>query len=107
MTDVLRRSGYPAAFLARQIVLRTLADNIQDDTKVLLNKRTSKIDHSADGVVVHCTDGSKYEGDVVVGADGVWSKVRQEMWRAAEKAELGAIPAEDKTGMFAASIADD
>lgn len=67
--------------------------NIPDKEKKLLrNKKVSNVVHTADGVTVHCTDGSTYTGDVLAGTDGVHSKIRAEMWRIANEQEPGAIP---------------
>lgn len=79
----LNRTNYPVCFLDRQKVLQILAEHLQDPHRVLLNKKVIKIDHFPERVVVHCTDGTSYAGDIVVGADGVASRVRREMWRAA------------------------
>ena len=69
-------------FLDRQTVLQTLYDKIQDKSKVLTGKRVQTIDNSDPTIVnVITTDGSRYSGDIVVGADGVHSVVRQEMAR--------------------------
>jgi hypothetical protein len=34
------------------------------------------VDHNDPGVVVHCQDGTNYQGDIIVGADGIHSAVR-------------------------------
>lgn len=83
-------------FLDRRILLRILADHILDPSKIRLNKRLSRVDHSAEYVTAHCTDGSSYHGDIIAGADGVFSKVRQEMWRAADAMEPGEISKREK-----------
>ncbi|CAK3773367.1 FAD binding domain [Lecanosticta acicola] len=77
------RFGYSLAFLDRQLVLRATTNSIHQKEKLLLNKRVKAVVHSETGVVVECEDGSSYDGDLVVGCDGVHSKVRQEMWRLA------------------------
>ncbi|KAJ9635448.1 hypothetical protein H2201_003110 [Coniosporium apollinis] len=94
-----KRHAYEFCFLDRQLVLEVLYDHIIDKTKVLLNKRLASVDHGPWGVKVYCTDGTYYEGDILAGADGVYSPVRQEMWRVADNEEPGAIPVEDKTAM--------
>ena len=97
-------TNYPVCFLDRQKVLRSLADHVHNQQRVLLNKKVTEIDHSSDRVTVHCADGTSYCGDVVVGADGIWSKVRQEMWRAREAANPGAISLEEKNGKIVQSV---
>ncbi|KAK7906569.1 FAD binding domain protein [Apiospora marii] len=59
--------------------------------QVLTGKRVDTIQQDDAGATVYCTDGSSYHGDIVVGADGVRSKVRQEMWRASEEKGIGEI----------------
>jgi len=72
-------------------------------SKLLTNKRVDKVEQGDNGVKVTTSDGSEYEGDIVVGADGVWSKVRNMMWNAmdADKSlpkDVAKDLAKDKTG---------
>ncbi|KAF2163066.1 hypothetical protein M409DRAFT_68702 [Zasmidium cellare ATCC 36951] len=82
-----RRFGYGLCFLDRQIVLRALYNAIEEKERCLLNKRVREIEHLELGVKVHCEDGTTYAGDVVLGCDGVNSKVRDEMWRIASQVD--------------------
>lgn len=59
----------------------------EDKARVHVNKRMADIESTADGVVVTCTDGSKYEGSIVLGADGVHSKTRGILRQQALKAD--------------------
>ncbi|KAI5357472.1 Putative FAD-binding domain, FAD/NAD(P)-binding domain superfamily [Septoria linicola] len=95
------RLGYGISFLDRQLVLRAAADSIGQKHKLILNKRMKGIDHSDTSVTVHCDDGTSYKGDIVIGCDGVNSRVRQEMWRLADKEEPGYFPETEKTKMTA------
>ncbi|KAF2435003.1 FAD/NAD(P)-binding domain-containing protein [Tothia fuscella] len=96
------RTGYPITFLDRQYVLQVLAEHIQNPSERLqLGKRIESVDHLQDCVVVHCTDGSSFRGDILIEADGVNSKCRHEMWAIADREDPGAIPLEDKTAMIA------
>ncbi|EXJ66717.1 uncharacterized protein A1O5_09912 [Cladophialophora psammophila CBS 110553] len=89
------RHGYPITFLDRQMVLQVLYDNIQDKTKVLTKKRIQKVELSDDGVVVKTHDNCSYEGDILIGADGIHSSVRGEMWRIANELSPGWIPSDE------------
>ena len=78
----LYRHGYPIPFVDRQKVLQTLYNKVQDKSKILTRKKVKTIDNSeSTGVKITTTDGSVYSGDLVVGADGIHSIVRQEMAR--------------------------
>lgn len=68
-------------FIDRQHLLRFLYENLQHKTNVLTKKRVIKIETAEKGVQVTTTDGEMFMGDVLVGADGVHSTVRREMWR--------------------------
>ena len=59
--------------------------------KYFTGRRSTRVDHFDDRVVVQCKDGSSYIGDIIIGADGVHSLVRQEMWRHANLAMPGFI----------------
>jgi 2-polyprenyl-6-methoxyphenol hydroxylase-like FAD-dependent oxidoreductase len=43
--------------------------------------------------IIHCADGTSYKGDIVVGADGAYSGVRQAMYKSL--AEEGKLPSSD------------
>jgi 2-polyprenyl-6-methoxyphenol hydroxylase-like FAD-dependent oxidoreductase len=55
-----------------------------------------RVDCGQDSAVVQCRDGTSYEGSVVVGADGIHSVVRQEMWRHMELETPGAVSYDEK-----------
>lgn len=76
-------------------------DAQSDKSKLLVNKTIISIDEDESGVKVTTKDESVYEGDVVIGADGVWSTVREHMWKQMEKAEQPpAELQEDRSGMI-------
>ncbi|KAF2010913.1 FAD/NAD(P)-binding domain-containing protein [Aaosphaeria arxii CBS 175.79] len=79
------RIGYPQIFVDRQSVIQVLFDNLKFPERVLTNKRVNRVENHQDKVTVVTKDGSTYTGDFVVGADGIHSTVRQEMWRAAHE----------------------
>lgn len=78
-------------------MLGKLYDHIQHKDKVLVNKKVQEVKLQPDGVEVITTDGSTHTGDVLVGCDGVHSKVRSEMWRLADELQPGWIPASEHT----------
>lgn len=63
--------------------------NIHDKSRIHTSKRVCQIEHNDNGVVVECQDGSKYSGDIVVGADGIHSTVRTFMQEHIEKISPG------------------
>ncbi|KOC07347.1 FAD binding domain protein [Aspergillus flavus AF70] len=81
------RFGYGVCFLDRQRALRALIASITRKDKMLPNKAVLQINQTDSGVSVNCEDGSSYQGDVVVGCDGVNSKAstRSEMCRLANE----------------------
>ncbi|RDW79302.1 FAD-dependent oxidoreductase [Aspergillus mulundensis] len=76
--------GYTIFFVERQRVLRALWNGIKDKSKIHLSTALSKIEHLDGGVQIETQDGRVFTGSIVVGADGVHSGVRNEMWRLAE-----------------------
>ncbi|OQD90577.1 hypothetical protein PENANT_c001G05962 [Penicillium antarcticum] len=89
--------GYKIRFLHRQQLVQALFDNLQDKPKVLTSHTVEKIELVPNGVVAETTSGSVFTGSIVVGADGVHSRVAQEMQRLAEKefSELRSHPLND------------
>jgi 2-polyprenyl-6-methoxyphenol hydroxylase-like FAD-dependent oxidoreductase len=92
--------GYPIYFCDRHFLLSTLYNNIKDKSHLLLNKKVSRIDHNHKTATVQCKDGTTYTGDVIVGADGVSSLVRQEMFRHFEVNEPSAFDHTDRSGTW-------
>ncbi|KAH8774472.1 hypothetical protein F5883DRAFT_412362 [Diaporthe sp. PMI_573] len=75
------RTGYPQIFIDRQMLLQILYDSLNLKDRVLTRKRVVHVDAVSGCVHVQTEDGSRYRGDIVVGADGVHSAVRHEMRR--------------------------
>jgi 2-polyprenyl-6-methoxyphenol hydroxylase-like FAD-dependent oxidoreductase len=77
------------------MVLKVLYDGIKDKTKVLTKKRVQNVELTDGGVTVKTADGSAYKGDILIGADGIHSSVRGEMWRLANETLPGWIPSDE------------
>lgn len=81
------RFGYPLAFLDRQKLLQILAAGPVQSSRVKLGHQVVNIESTHDGVTVRTSNGHVYQGDLVVGADGVHSRIRAEMWRLANASQ--------------------
>lgn len=77
-------------------------DNLEHKERVLLGKRVVKVDESKTGVQVTTQDGEIYRGDILVGADGVHSVVRKEMWRIANESNPGFFHANEGDSKWSA-----
>ncbi|CAH0028458.1 unnamed protein product [Clonostachys rhizophaga] len=83
------RHGYPFIFIDRRSLLQILFDNLKHKDRVHLGKKVAIVDMGEQGVKVTTADGDTLEGDILVGADGVHSRVREEMWRIGERIQPG------------------
>ncbi|KAH7198967.1 uncharacterized protein B0J16DRAFT_360567 [Fusarium flagelliforme] len=90
-----KRTGYPSIFIDRQMLLQVLYNNIKHKDRVLPNKRVTRVEWTSNGARVHTKDGSIFDGDIVVGADGIHSKVRDEMWRLGKEQSPGYFPVDE------------
>ncbi|KAF8985104.1 hypothetical protein BGZ46_005889 [Entomortierella lignicola] len=52
------------------------------------NKRVLSVGQSDNGVLIRCTDGCTHEGDILIGADGAYSAVRQSLYDRLQKDNL-------------------
>lgn len=88
--------GYASIFVDRQMIIQVLYNNLRDKSKVLTSKGVNTVTQSTGKVEVVTADGETYHGDILVGADGIHSTVREEMWRLADRDIPGYIPASDR-----------
>ncbi|KAJ5294329.1 hypothetical protein N7508_009150 [Penicillium antarcticum] len=90
--------GYPIISLDRQKVLEILFKSYPTRSNIITNKRVSEVRLRADSASVLTDDGDVFEADLVVGADGVHSHTRSEMWRLADAMDPGYISHSEKKG---------
>ncbi|KAF2031324.1 FAD/NAD(P)-binding domain-containing protein [Setomelanomma holmii] len=91
----------PVILFDRQKCVTHLYDGLPDQSKVRTSARVQRLEQDGQGVKVWLTDGTCEEGDMVVGADGVHSLVRELMWDYADKNDPKLIPESDRKALFA------
>ncbi|KAJ0310237.1 hypothetical protein Brms1b_008831 [Colletotrichum noveboracense] len=64
-----------------QMLIQVLYSNLKHKERVLTSKRAVSVDIMESSAHVTTKDGQVFSGDIVVGADGIHSTVRKEMWR--------------------------
>ena len=71
--------GYPYIVMHRSDLLSVELEACRANKLVSLesNKEAVQIEEKSDHVRVQCADGTVYECDAIVGADGIWSKTRK------------------------------
>lgn len=85
--------------LDRKKVLEVLYEYYPDKSKIITNKKVLKVQLSGQGAIVLTDDGHKYHGSLIVGADGVHSQIRSEMWRLADMMNPGLITEMERNRM--------
>jgi FAD dependent monooxygenase len=89
------------AFLERRKLLKVLYDALPKPSRVQVDKKVVSVEQDeTNKVTVRVQDGCFYRGDLVVGADGVHSRVRNEMWRLANLEQPGGITEREKNGQY-------
>lgn len=63
--------------MARQDVLKILFDSLEDKSSIYTSKRVVSIENHGDREIVTAADGDSFTCNIVAGADGVRSIVRQ------------------------------
>ncbi|KAL4810830.1 FAD/NAD(P)-binding domain-containing protein [Aspergillus unguis] len=81
LARVYERFGYGLTFVERQRLLSVLYKSYPDKENILLGKTVVQAQQDHHSASVTTSDGSVYKGTLVVGADGVHSGVRSEMYR--------------------------
>ena len=80
--DALGQFGHPYLMVHRADLHAVLAEAVRRHapTSLHLRARCDGIEQDAHGVTLHLADGRTVRGDVLIGADGVHSAVRQGLW---------------------------
>ncbi|KAF9280585.1 hypothetical protein BGZ68_007130 [Mortierella alpina] len=88
--------GYDRIVFARPVLYDLLLSKISP-AKIHFGKKVLSINQNSEGVSIQCSDGRTYHGDVLVGADGAYSSVRQGLYRELQQKNL--LPRSDTKEM--------
>ena len=75
LTAITDRLGAPVRMVPRRVVLERLLDGFPTD-RIRYNRRAAEVVADDAGVRVEFENGSAAEGDLLIGADGLHSKIR-------------------------------
>ncbi|KAI1016880.1 hypothetical protein LB504_007119, partial [Fusarium proliferatum] len=89
---LIERHGYPTIFIDRQMLMQVLYDKLESKASVHAGQKVVSVLELDNGVQVTTDGGKVFQGDILVGADGIYSTVRKEMWRIASP---GSFPADE------------
>jgi 2-polyprenyl-6-methoxyphenol hydroxylase-like FAD-dependent oxidoreductase len=89
---VYHRAGHNQHIIARSVLYNLLLRQVPTN-KVHFNKRVLDIGEKDDKVFLRTSDNDCYEGDILIGADGAYSAVRQRMYESLK--QKGQIPKSD------------
>lgn len=85
-------------YLDRQQLIEGLFEELANKTNIHTSCDIVNVEHTDQGVIAKARDGRVFTGSIVVGADGVHSRVRQEMWRMTEAEIPGFQGADEQNG---------
>ncbi|KAG9062245.1 hypothetical protein KI688_006577 [Linnemannia hyalina] len=77
--NAAKRYGAEARLLPRPILYDLMLRQIPKE-RIHLGKKILSTQQGGNSVLIRCTDRSEYEGDILVGADGAYSAVRQNLY---------------------------
>ncbi|KAF9961807.1 hypothetical protein BGZ72_001723 [Mortierella alpina] len=95
-------AGYTAILFARPEFYNLLRSKIPAD-KVHMRKKIVAIEQDHLGVTIRCSDNTTYHGDILVGADGAYSGVRQALYKTLE--QKNRLPKADGAALEAGYLA--
>ncbi|KAF9215082.1 hypothetical protein BGZ59_002332 [Podila verticillata] len=88
--------GYYYTVFPRPALYALMLTKIPQE-KILFNKKVVSLDQTEESVTVQCADGTAFNGDILVGADGAYSGVRQCLYEQLSKKDQ--LPASDAEQM--------
>jgi 2-polyprenyl-6-methoxyphenol hydroxylase-like FAD-dependent oxidoreductase len=80
-------SGWISGMMRSEVYQRMLT--VVPSDMIVTSAKFDRYTESEEGVTLHFQDGSNYEADLVIGADGINSVVREQLWGASELKHLG------------------
>ncbi|KAF9326211.1 hypothetical protein BG006_010349 [Podila minutissima] len=72
--------GYDYLVFPRPVLYDLLLAKILKE-KIVFKKKVLKTEQSFEGVSIHCSDNTIYDGDILVGADSAYSAMRQNLYK--------------------------
>ncbi|KAF9427679.1 hypothetical protein BGZ76_002232 [Entomortierella beljakovae] len=91
--EVAERFGTLSYIISRPKLQNILLDLIPSE-RIHLNKRVQSYVETDVGIIIKTSDGMTHEGDILVGADGTYSAIRQCLYEQLDK--KGQLPSTDK-----------
>ena len=79
-----RRFGSSAYIVSRPVLYNILLRQVPKE-RFHMNKKMLSMENGGNGVLVRFSDGTSEEGDILVGADGAYSAVRQNLYTQLKK----------------------
>ncbi|KAF9345400.1 hypothetical protein BGX26_003168 [Mortierella sp. AD094] len=93
LEEYKQTTGYEMAMFIRPRLHRLLRSHVPSE-KIIYSKNVVSLDQNEQGVTLTMADGTTFRGDILVGADGTYSGVRQGLFKHLDK--KGLLPASDK-----------
>ncbi|GJJ74360.1 hypothetical protein EMPS_06718 [Entomortierella parvispora] len=93
VSPVFEMGGDRCYIISRPVFHGLLMQGILKD-KIFMNKKVLSMSQDRQGVRIECADKSTYDGDILVGADGAYSAVRQALYSGLK--EENKLPASDE-----------
>ncbi|KAF9921355.1 hypothetical protein FBU30_008640 [Linnemannia zychae] len=90
------RAGYDFLVFSRPELYKILLSQIPRE-RITFSKRVLSLSKTKTGTQINCSDNTSYEADIIVGADGAYSSIRQNIYR--KMAEMGTLPSSDAKEM--------
>ncbi|KAF9941221.1 hypothetical protein BGZ65_004638 [Modicella reniformis] len=84
--------GYLPHIISRSIFYDILVKLVPSE-KILMSKKILSLLQNKEGVLIRCSDNKTYHGDILIGADGAYSAVRQSLYK--ELTRKGDLPRSD------------
>ncbi|KAF8951051.1 hypothetical protein BGZ52_000563 [Haplosporangium bisporale] len=95
-TDRSTISGHPGYIIPRPDFYNLLLRQIPKE-RIHMGKKVMSLLQNENGVMIRCSDSSTHHGDILVGADGAYSAVRQHLYSDLKKKKT--LPTSDDTNL--------